>query len=463
MDNEDNKEIHEIHESNESFSFLEWFKQNNPLYLLSVVFMLLGLYLVSFDAQTSKIGVNGLIAFFAIQNIYEIVMVVMALYLLKNKIQPRHGKFLLAFVLLFLGDVTFYQVRISGLSVIHGNLTTFVYIILAIIKFAAVIKVLQLTIYRWRIFFVASSFALIWIGPKIAYNIIDSVGTISSHYFDATTILYALWFIVGLIHLPTIVINWTNNRLDVPENHELVGNETSFWRCLMIFPFIMLPIQLMLNVMADSSLTINKAIPPISLVFPWILMAGFFVQAMWKKTLSEFVNQNQYDSFILITLLIIAMAATTKTCSSFSMINASMVNLALLITAITRQNLVNAFALGSFALFVTGQKLFSGLKEAVEYSSELSKSAWAAILMVASFAMLALGFVVSLMKKETKPDVPDTGSGENIDQSSSVEEPSFNTVEETSEITTDESSVEEPSLNADEDLPEDDDDHRSIV
>ncbi|MFZ5952525.1 MAG: hypothetical protein ACOYXC_17625, partial [Candidatus Rifleibacteriota bacterium] len=193
-----------------------WFSENNPLYLLSVFFMLLGLHLVSSDAQASNISIHGLLAFFAVQNIYEIIMVGMALYLLKNKVQPGHGKLLLLFVMLFLGDVTFYQVRISGLSVFYGNLATMIYMTLALIKLIAVIKILRLSIYHWRIFYVVSSFTLIWIGPKIAYNIMDSVGKEATTYFDATTIIYLLWLAAGLIHLPVIIQNWFNNRLNEP-------------------------------------------------------------------------------------------------------------------------------------------------------------------------------------------------------------------------------------------------------
>jgi hypothetical protein len=374
---------------------VKWFKDNNPLYLLSVLFMLIGLHLVSSDARNSSLTINGLLAFFAVQNLYEIAMVGMALYLLKQQIQPRHGKLLLAFVLLFLGDVTFYQVRISGMSFFYGNLATGLYFLLAVIKFAAVIKVLKLTIYHWRIFYVMASFALIWVGPKIAYVIMDTVGKTSSPYFDATTFIYLLWLIAGLIHLPVIIEHWQRNQMNEEQLHALVGNETSFWRYLMLFPFFMLPIQLFLNVMADSSLTIAGSTPKVAIMLPWIIMAGFFVQTFWKKEIRQATKINHFDSVLLIFSLIVAMASSDAELIPV-IINYTLVVAGLVVTCYTRQNLVNGLAIGAMLTVHAGQQVLTGVNKAVDYGSQLSRTAWAAILMAGSFIMLAIGFLVSL-------------------------------------------------------------------
>ncbi len=380
------------------FSFSDWFKNNNPLYLLSVLFMLLGLHLVSSDAQASNLSVNGLLAFFAIQNIYEILMVGMALYLLKSKIQPGHGKLLLLFVLLFLGDVTFYQVRISGLSVALGNLATLVYMVLACIKLAAVIKALNLKIYHWRIFYVLSSFSLIWIGPKITYNLMDSIGKSVSSYFNATTIIYLIWLTAGLIHLPIIIKHWFSNQLNEPEENSFIGNETTFWRYLMVFPFIIMPVQLLLNVMADSSLSISSSTPSVTLIVPWFIMAGFFAQTMWKRSISKIIKINLFDSILLGFATLVTMVTLDAELTPV-IINFTIAISALLITVITRKNTQNAAILGFVGLYFSGTQFYSAAKSAVNYSKGLSKTAWAGILMAGSFVTLGLGFLLSIGKK----------------------------------------------------------------
>ncbi len=379
--------------------FAGWFQKNNPLYLLSVLFMLLGLHLVSSDVQNSNLSIHGLLAFFAVQNIYEIFMVTMALYLLKNKIQAGHGKILLLFVLLFLGDVTFYQVRISGMSVYYGNIATVIYMMLAAIKLAAVIKILNLTIYHWRIFYVAGSFTLIWVGPKVVYNIIDSVGKAAGSYFDATTIVYVIWLSAGLVHLPLIIQHWRRNSLSEEVKHDLVGNETTFWRYLMIFPMVMMPLQLMLNVMTDSSLTLSRTTPPAAMVLPWVILAGFFVQTMWKQGVEETVGINNFDSGLL-GLGLILVLATSQAAEIPLTINFVLVTSGLLLTFVSRGNMLNGLALGIIAMYFSGKQLMEVAKEAVDYGSGLSKTAWAAILMVGSFIMLGLGFMVSIHKNK---------------------------------------------------------------
>ncbi|HNV72325.1 MAG TPA: hypothetical protein PKO06_21635, partial [Candidatus Ozemobacteraceae bacterium] len=101
----------------EEAGFLDWLIDNNPLYLLSVIFMFGGLLLVS-KASYQVPGQAGpdaslstVVAFFGVQNVYEIIMVGMAIYLIANKVNARHGKILLALELLFLADLTYYQVR----------------------------------------------------------------------------------------------------------------------------------------------------------------------------------------------------------------------------------------------------------------------------------------------------------------------------------------------------------------
>ena len=66
-------------------------------------------------------SLHMVIFYFGVQNVYEIVMVAIALYLLTAQIQPRHGKILLIFILIFLTDLTFYQARISALSSSAGH------------------------------------------------------------------------------------------------------------------------------------------------------------------------------------------------------------------------------------------------------------------------------------------------------------------------------------------------------
>lgn len=381
--------------------FFSWFRNNNPLYLLSVVFMLLGLYLVGSELETGKISILTVTGFFAIQNLYEILMIAMALYLLKNHIQSDHGKLLLIFVMVFLGDLTFYQVRISGMHQLAGNITTFVYIALAIAKFIVVIKVLDLKIHGARIFYAFSAFALIWVGPKIAYYMVDSVGKGSIGFFDGSYFYYSLWLTAGLIHLPLIIENWRHNTLEEHEPNPYLGNATPFWRWLMVFPFIVMPVQLYLNAMSDSYGFMEKSLPLPAVIAPWAICAAFFAQTMWRKKCEEWSGINVFDTTVLVIFLCVTMIFAPAF-SAPVIINHLLLVAGLLVTWITRENHVNGLALGFMTVWYVGAQLKVMASSAIKFGSGMSRTVWAALLMLGSFVLLGLGFLISINRSDKK-------------------------------------------------------------
>lgn len=373
----------------------QWLRNNNPLYLLSVVLMLGGLYLAGSELETGQVSSLAVSGFFLIQNIYEIIMVTMALYLLKKKIQPQHGKLLLFFVLLFLGDLTFYQVRISGLSTTAGGIATGVYMLMAAVKLAAVIKVLGLTVHHTRLFFVAGAFSLIWVAPKVGYYLVDSIGRESFGYFDGSYVFYSLWLIAALLHLPLIIENWRSNNLGLRVENEYLGDETVLWRWLLIFPFIVLPLQMTINVMSDSYRFIAPTLSLGTIIAPWLLAAAFFAQTLWRHFFSSQQNINIYDSAVMLIYLIV-IKVSAPDFSVPVLINHALLVAGLTATWLSRCNHINAGILALTGLWHTGQQVMSGARVAVNYGSSLSRTAWAGILMSFSFILLLTGFFFSL-------------------------------------------------------------------
>lgn len=278
----------------------EWLEKNNPLYLISVLFMLLGLYLAGTTIDNpAEVSVSAILSIFAIQNVYELIVVGMAIYLLKNKIQNEHGKMLLAFGLILMGDITFYQVRISSLSTLIGWGATLLYILLALIKFVAVIKLLNLKVYKSRIIFLLSSFLLVWISPKLTYLILDST---NFKYVYEIPIIYYIWLAAALIQVPFIVENWGKAEIHETINNTYLGDETRIWRWGMIFVFFLLPIQIFLNVM-DSYRIMMPEVPVETVILPWVLCSVYFCKSMWIDLLEEY--EAKIDNTVLITSFLI--------------------------------------------------------------------------------------------------------------------------------------------------------------
>ena len=378
--------------------FFSWFRNNNPLYLLSVVLMLAGLYLAGSDLEAGKMNsIYTVTGFFAVQNVYEILMICMALYLLKNRIQSDHGRLLLIMVLVFLGDLTGYQVHISGKDQYVGSVTTGLYMAFAALKLYAVLKVLNLKTHSSRVFYAFSAFSLIWIGPKVADYMVNSVGIASIGFFDGSYSYYSLWLAAGLIHLPLIIQNWRKNTLADYEENEYLGNATSFWRWLIVFPFIVMPVYLYFFAMSEQIRFMDSSLSVPALLAAWAVCAAFFAQTVWRKACEEWIGLNIYDSVVMLLFLVTTMSLA----SSFSapvIINHILLVAGLTATWLTRENRVNGAGLSMMVVWYTGAQIKVAGTVAVNYGTSLSRTAWAAILMGGSFVLLGLGFIVSLIR-----------------------------------------------------------------
>ena len=382
-----------------------WFVRNNPLYLFSVVMMLAGLYLVNTEAGSGGMDLDSVLMFFGIQNLYEIIMVGMALYLLTAKIQPRHGKLLLIFVLVFLADLTFYQVRISVMSSFAGNLATTLYLFLAAVKLAAVIKILRITVYWDRLFYALAAFGLIWFSPKFLYRAIDAVGQ-NGVPFEGHLEVYRIWVAAALIHLPVIVVNLWRSGLEDKKPHALLDDETPFYRWLLMVPFFLLPFQLIQNVMNDASAAVGRAIALTPNILPWLLVAAFFVQVLYRRAIEEHVGINLFDGMVLIFLggLALGTESATEVFRFPYLLNRAMIIIALTATWFTRGNIISGIVLCSAGCWWFGAQLLSGAQSAVTYGKSLSRRTWASLLMLGSFLLLGLGFVVSLKTSGKRPE-----------------------------------------------------------
>ncbi|MDD3000699.1 MAG: hypothetical protein PHF29_02985 [Candidatus Riflebacteria bacterium] len=398
----------------------EWLEKNNPLYLISVLFMLLGLYLAGTTIDNpDEVSVTAILSIFAIQNVYELIVVGMAIYLLKNKIQSEHGKMLLAFGLILMGDITFYQVRISSLSTLIGWGATSMYIVLALVKFYAVIKMLNLKVYKSRILFLFSSFLLVWISPKLTYLILDST---NFKYVSDVPIIYYIWLAAALIQLPFIVENWNKPEIQVPISNSYLGNETQVWRWGMIFAFFLLPIQLFLNVM-DSYKIMMTNVPMETVILPWVMCSVYFCKSMWLNLFGEY--EKKIDNTVLIVSFLIIFF---RPHFSFTVQFINSVFLLVLSSAVwlSRRNKVGAFVFGlsatlSFGNVISGSlELFAedvkdvsnsfmkNLEEISNYICDsiiyfkrsITKTMLAFIFILVSFVFLTLGFKMSVKKKD---------------------------------------------------------------
>ncbi len=377
----------------------------NPLYLLSVLLMIAGLYLVNAAASENVVGVGTVAGFFGVQNVYEIVLVAMAVYLLRTGTNSRHGKLLLLFVMVFLADLTFYQVRIAVMDRSWGfTLSTF-YLILGAAKVWAVFAWLEIEM-RWeRLVYPLMAFGMIYYAPNYIYSVMDSTGSGNSGMpFSGQVDVYMIWLVAAAIQLPVIVANWRKSSLEKAEPNPYVGDATTFSWALMLFPFVILPFQLEKNVMADAAAG-NPAIGKLTFVYlPYLLAGVFFFQSFFRTQIAKMYSINAYDAFVLIGLTLFALftARSDEIGDGLSTVNWYLVFGAHLVVAFTRRNLICAGFLSLVAVRYFGLGIKTAAGNIYDYGRTLSTTTWAGLLMIGSFVSLGLGFLLSIATKNLR-------------------------------------------------------------
>ncbi len=408
----------------EGGGILDWLIDNNPLYLLSVIFMFGGLLLVSKASYQvpGQVGPDAtlatVVAFFGVQNVYEIIMVGMAIYLIANRVNARHGKILLALELLFLADLTYYQVRIASMSAssqeafkswaISGG-----YLVLAAAKLIAVTTYLRLQIPPHWLFYPLAAFATIYFGPQYLYYAVDGVGTAGSFKvlasqgvksvsnFSGVSDLYFIWLVAALIQIPVIIRGWKQKAVPDSIPNELVGDESPLYYVLFLFPFLIVPIQTIANVYPDA-IAANAALNNPAFIIPYLVLGLFFVDAFCSKQIDETIGRNQYHFWGLMAVMVLALVAggTLKFYPDLQFTvwdaNKSLIIAAHLIVGIGRGNAMSLGFIGVVVVYHLIGFMKSIAQNVYDQTKDLSLVQWASMLMGASFVFLGLGFWVSV-------------------------------------------------------------------
>ncbi len=403
-------------------SFKKWLVDNNPFYLLSVFFMFWGLYLASVDGATGRgpESLKGLLIFYAVENIYELIMFAMALYLLHKRVNQPHGRLLVFFMIIFLCDATMYQSVIASSCAIDtiwiGASVSALYFILAALKIGLLIHFLRIKICYEALFYSLSSLALLYFIP----HIINYLVITNTSNYNVWWIFYDIMLIASLIQLPVIAANWNKKYedfIDERDNKYWGAAELYFYRLIVIIPFIAVPVQILLNAASDLK-SIDHSFSNFDYGFvPYILFSVFFIQSVYKKLInSYFISLNAYD--FTCTLVIFAAAVITKpidisvfgdTALYPHRINIFLIIAANIIFFITRKNYMSISFAAVLGLYYT-KSYYYGVVDYINSSAVMR----AASFIVVSFIMLAAGFVLSLSVRTPAP-VPLTAGSSGTD------------------------------------------------
>lgn len=182
-------------QSRRTTTLLAFIIDHNPCYLLSGILMLFGCWLLNSALHTKAGDIRKLLVLLLIINLYEALLILLGLTLIKRIAFKRDGRILLGLQALFLVDVTFFTGVISTIDFAWGLLINLAVFALAALKVRIILKGLHLPgSGRMSLFILAQVFLLLMV-PTFFKSIVLPTGHIPA------LAVYFTWWLAGLLLL----------------------------------------------------------------------------------------------------------------------------------------------------------------------------------------------------------------------------------------------------------------------
>jgi hypothetical protein len=165
--------------------------ENNPFYLLSAFSMLVGCYILA-DALALRPGQTGkLLLLLATLNVYEFLLIVLALFLVRRLGLMRDGLMLLLLGVPFLVDATFLNGEFFAADLRTGALVSAASLILAVVKVLVVVRALRLA-FTTGLAFALYQVGVVFVTPGL-FALLAGAERLSA------AVVYSGWWIAGVL------------------------------------------------------------------------------------------------------------------------------------------------------------------------------------------------------------------------------------------------------------------------
>lgn len=169
-----------------------WIVDYNPFYLLSAVFMLLGMLALSNTTTWNPVPLSRLVTLLVTLQVYELVALGIGVFLYRKLGPRRDAVQLLVLVLLFAVDVSFLMSEIATDRLLVGSLVSGGLLALALVKGYIVVRIIGLRVGTQYLLTGAAGLAMLYLAPVLLTAIDDGRGGVEVLHF------YALWWLIGL-------------------------------------------------------------------------------------------------------------------------------------------------------------------------------------------------------------------------------------------------------------------------
>ncbi len=211
---------------------LRFFQLHNPFYLLSALSMLVGCFGLVQVIGVTPGGTTSLLILIGVLQAYECLVVGLGSYLIRSGRAPRDGRILFLLELVFLVDATYLLTELSAAVPTLGAMMALAVCCLGIVKTGVMLHALGLRVRLRGIAFVSLQLGLLLGSPPLAAVLADQ-GRLSP------TLLYALWWLIGLAALASKWMVDQFSERELPSNW-LRPVERNFRVGIMVLPYLSL-------------------------------------------------------------------------------------------------------------------------------------------------------------------------------------------------------------------------------
>ena len=214
---------------------LRFLADNNPFYVLSACCMLFGVFAVNDSLNWSPIPLRNLITMILTLNVYEGLLIGLAIFLMRRNIR-RDAVLLLLIEAFFLADVGFLNMEVFTVRPLVGLIVNSLVLIAGVVKVALVFRAAGLRILDSRFTFVVVQLGVLFAVPGF-------FATLASRHDDHLHPLavYAGWWMAGLLPVAyTMLVGNGAGDFHRPRDGRPVGFDRIVARVLLVLPMLSL-------------------------------------------------------------------------------------------------------------------------------------------------------------------------------------------------------------------------------
>jgi hypothetical protein len=171
----------------------------NPFYLISAMCMLFGLFALNHSLDWSPLPRGNLLRLIVTLNVYEAILVALAVFLLQRGVL-RDAMWLLLLEAFFLADVGFLNMEVFAIDWKIGLAVNFIVIIVAVVKVAILLRAAGVPLGDGR-------FAFVIIQLGVLFGVPGLFALIAQRHNDrlGDLVVYGGWWLAGLLPIVYII------------------------------------------------------------------------------------------------------------------------------------------------------------------------------------------------------------------------------------------------------------------